>query len=76
MGTNVEALVLSARAEGPVVVDGVGGGDEMLILLEDWCVCKVGGCGVCGGCGTACVRVGVPGGKLGGGFRGDRGMAG
>lgn len=76
MGTNVEALVLRARAEGAVVVDGVGGGDEILILFEGWCVCEGGGWGVCGGCGTACVMVGVPGGRLGGGFRGDRGMAG
>ena len=33
-GTNVEAPVLRTRVEGAVVDDGVGGGDEMLILLE------------------------------------------
>ena len=76
MGVNLEVLVSSARAERAVVVDGEGGGDEILMLLEGWCMCEVGDWGVCGGCGTACVRVGVPGGKLGGGFRGDRGMAG
>lgn len=40
VGTNVEAWVLRERA---VVVDGVGGGDEILILLEGWCECEDGG---------------------------------
>jgi hypothetical protein len=74
VGTNVEAFVLRART-GAVVVDGVGGGDEIFILLEGWCVCEGVGWGVCGGWGTECAIVGVPGGKLGGGFRGDRGIA-
>lgn len=46
MGTNVEALVLRIRADGAVVVDGVGGGDEIPILLEGWCVSEGGGWGV------------------------------
>ena len=43
MGTNVEAWVLRERAGRAVVVDGVGGGDEILILLEGWCECEDGG---------------------------------
>ena len=72
----MEALVLGARTREAVVVDGVEGGDETPILLEGWCVCEDGGRDVCGVCGTACAMLGVPGGGVGGGFRGGSCVAG
>lgn len=40
-GTNVEELTLSRE----VVVEGVGGGEEMLLMLVEGCVMGGGGCG-------------------------------
>lgn len=58
------------------MVDGVGGGDEILLILVDGCVMGGGGCGACTGVAVAWDRVGVPAPpcKGIGGFRGDMGI--
>jgi hypothetical protein len=59
-----------------VVVEGVGGGDEMLLILEEGWDIGGGGCGAWTGDAVAWDRVGVPGPPWRGmrGFRGDIGI--